>query len=538
MEERIEKNPVVSLLLLCVGLYFFNLNLLQVSIMEARNFIVAREMLSDGNWLLTTMNGIPRYEKPPFPIWFTLPFIAIPGSNTLFWFRIPTSVFATFGVLLMYFFMIRLTGVKRLGLFAAMILGTTLYYLTIRYEGPSDTYTHVSMFGAIFALFLFLTRPDPTPWLAIAAGLLTGISFLSKGPVSLYAMLLPFLIAFVLVYGIPKFRKKITGLVLYMMISLMTGMSWFLYVRLADPGNFLAIASRETANWSSYNVKPFYFYWNFFVHSGIWAIPTLAGMLMYKWMKKVSPWFQLYKFSLLWMLFSVLLLSLVPEKKVRYLMPVMFPLAIHAAIWMATFIRFAVQDTTKLFTWLKYLALGLPAITAFLFPAAGVLLDIEGSREWTIFLIGSFLFVSTGVSLLRMLARNRLVTAFYLVISLFLLVMMVGFRAVNWVPVNEDYRSPENFLNKENLRLFAFKEIQPEIIWELGLMVPVVDEDFIFKQNKPLLLIVPKNQEEDFLKIRNHKNEIEKIDTFNRNYFRKKNNRYKARYIMDIYRVE
>jgi len=49
MEERIEKNPVVSLLLLCVGLYFFNLNLLQVSIMEARNFIVAREMLSDGN---------------------------------------------------------------------------------------------------------------------------------------------------------------------------------------------------------------------------------------------------------------------------------------------------------------------------------------------------------------------------------------------------------------------------------------------------------------------------------------------------------
>jgi len=136
------------------------------------------------------------------------------------------------------------------------------------------------------------------------------------------------------------------------------------------------------------------------------------------------------------------------------------------------------------------------------------------------------------------LARNRLVTAFYLVISLFLLVMMVGFRAVNWVPVNEDYRSPENFLNKENLRLFAFKEIQPEIIWELGLMVPVVDEDFIFKQNKPLLLIVPKNQEEDFLKIRNHKNEIEKIDTFNRNYFRKKNNRYKARYIMDIYRVE
>ena len=35
--------------------------------MEARNFIVAREMLTEGNWLLTTMNDVPRYEKPPFP---------------------------------------------------------------------------------------------------------------------------------------------------------------------------------------------------------------------------------------------------------------------------------------------------------------------------------------------------------------------------------------------------------------------------------------------------------------------------------------
>ena len=39
--------------------------------MEARNFVTAREMITDGNWLLTTMNGEARYEKPPLPTWLS-----------------------------------------------------------------------------------------------------------------------------------------------------------------------------------------------------------------------------------------------------------------------------------------------------------------------------------------------------------------------------------------------------------------------------------------------------------------------------------
>ena len=47
------------------------LNTVQVSIMEARHFISAHEMVADGHWLLTTMNGEPRYEKPPLPTWLS-----------------------------------------------------------------------------------------------------------------------------------------------------------------------------------------------------------------------------------------------------------------------------------------------------------------------------------------------------------------------------------------------------------------------------------------------------------------------------------
>lgn len=39
--------------------------------MEARNMVTAREMVHDGNWLVPTMNGDLRLEKPPLPTWLT-----------------------------------------------------------------------------------------------------------------------------------------------------------------------------------------------------------------------------------------------------------------------------------------------------------------------------------------------------------------------------------------------------------------------------------------------------------------------------------
>lgn len=70
MLKTLQNNPIITLLLVIAMLGFSHGNL-PVSIMEARNFITAREMITDGNWLLTTMNGLPRYEKPPLPTWLT-----------------------------------------------------------------------------------------------------------------------------------------------------------------------------------------------------------------------------------------------------------------------------------------------------------------------------------------------------------------------------------------------------------------------------------------------------------------------------------
>lgn len=62
-------NRYMWIITLCIAAFFVNNGALQTDIMESRNIVTAREMVSDGNWLVPTMNGELRLEKPPLPTW-------------------------------------------------------------------------------------------------------------------------------------------------------------------------------------------------------------------------------------------------------------------------------------------------------------------------------------------------------------------------------------------------------------------------------------------------------------------------------------
>lgn len=93
MIKLIKRHPVISICLFTAFMLLPNLKVLDVSIMEARNFITAREMVQDGNWLLTTMNGEPRYEKPPLPTWLTAVSGLLFGIKSTFALRLPAILF-------------------------------------------------------------------------------------------------------------------------------------------------------------------------------------------------------------------------------------------------------------------------------------------------------------------------------------------------------------------------------------------------------------------------------------------------------------
>ena len=57
------------ILLVCFVSFFVYNDTVPADLMESRNLVTAREMVNTGNYLIPTMNGELRLEKPPLPTW-------------------------------------------------------------------------------------------------------------------------------------------------------------------------------------------------------------------------------------------------------------------------------------------------------------------------------------------------------------------------------------------------------------------------------------------------------------------------------------
>ena len=92
------------ILLLAVGsvILFAHLGLLYVDIMEARNFVSAREMAHEGHWIFTTMNDLPRYEKPPLPTWLSAFMGMLFGFDHIGALRIPAALVCFAALIYLY----------------------------------------------------------------------------------------------------------------------------------------------------------------------------------------------------------------------------------------------------------------------------------------------------------------------------------------------------------------------------------------------------------------------------------------------------
>ncbi len=105
------RSYLLAIALVCLAIFFPHLSVVEVNIMEARNFITAREMLEYGNWIHTTMNLEPRYEKPPLPTWMTAVSGAIFGMKNLFGLRLPAVL--SVHLFSFYFLLFRYSDLKR-----------------------------------------------------------------------------------------------------------------------------------------------------------------------------------------------------------------------------------------------------------------------------------------------------------------------------------------------------------------------------------------------------------------------------------------
>jgi len=468
----------VFLFLFCAVLLLTGLNKIEVNIMEARNFVSAREMVQNQEYLLTTLNNQPRYEKPPLPTWLTAISGTVLGFDSLFAMRLPVVLITILLVFAFYFFSRKLVLGSKQALQNGLILITSFYVFFAGRDNQWDMYTHSFMMVCI--LFLWkLFQDDTHQWRnSLLAGLFLGFSILSKGPVSFYALLLPFLISYGIVYHIPL-RKKWIYFIGMLLSGLVISSSWYIYVRIKDPVAFQTIASRETANWSGYEVKPFYYYWSFFLQSGLWAILSLIS-LIYPYLKTRINDLKAYRFAFFWTLLALVFLSAIPEKKVRYLVPVLIPLALTTGFYIDYLIHSFKDRMTK---WEKipvYFSSGLIALIGFAYSFALIfMLQEKLYSHLFVGIFSSVLMVGCAVFIVKGLLRKDFNAIFYSMIVLFAAVVIGLTSLYKEVVNNPNYASASFALNFEKdyqIKTYSLSAVAPEIVWDFGKPVPILEQ--------------------------------------------------------------
>ena len=238
---------LLILLIVCYFSFFIHNQVIYADIMESRNLVTAREIVTEGNWLVPTMNGVLRLEKPPLPTWVAA-CLEICSPDNLALQRSAAGVMASMLVIFLYLFVSRQAKNSLLGLFSALVLCTSFNIVLMGRVATWDIYCHSFMLGGIYYLFQIGNKSGKCWKEFIWAGIFMGLSFLGKGPVSFYALLLPFLLAWIFIYR-PSFRGKSKGLILMLVICLVISFWWPILLLLTHREMFLSIMDKESTAW-------------------------------------------------------------------------------------------------------------------------------------------------------------------------------------------------------------------------------------------------------------------------------------------------
>ena len=321
------------LVILCIAAFFVNNSALPPDGGEVKNLITAREIVNGGQWLLPTMNGVTRLDKPPLAAWLAALVETVYPDNISAQRCMP----AVAGVMLaMFFFGVARYMERRRGFaeLATMVFVTCYNVIFLGRTVSRDIYCYAFMMGGLYFLFRLMfderyyAHPHKWRW-AVLSGLMMGLSFLSNGTMAFYSMLLPVVLVIVSLRR-PVMRGKWMPLVLLILLCLLTFGWWYVYLFSCHSDALLDALRNERNAWLSGHIRPWYYYWRFFLEMGIWAVLILAALVVPYWSKRVSTR-RLYYIAMSWLVIALVLLSIVPDKNMTNLMSLVPPCALIVA---------------------------------------------------------------------------------------------------------------------------------------------------------------------------------------------------------------
>ncbi|MFR9165479.1 MAG: ArnT family glycosyltransferase [Dysgonomonas sp.] len=534
-----EDNRIIHyliILIVCLFAFFVNNQVIPADLMESRNLATAQEMVHEKNYLTPTMNGELRLEKPPLPTWIAAG-VEILKPESLITQRYMAGLSATLMVFFLFFIVSRLTRNNNVGLLSALVLATCFNVVLMGRTATWDIYCHSFMLGAIYFLILaFEKRGRQWKWF-ILSGLFMGLSFLSKGPVSFYALLLPFLVSYIVVFR-PSARGKIIPLCSMIVVCLVVSFWWPLYIMEFHPEMGLAVADKESSSWLNHNVRPFYYYWQFPVEAGIWCLFWVTSLIWF-FCKKDQRYRQVFKFSVIWTLAALILLSIIPEKKTRYLLPMLIPGAINIAIYFYESIRSLNNKGEKVVFKINSVLIGLVLLAL---PVALYIVFVKENLEtMTMFIITSVISVALACLIFVSVFNRkgvRVVSVFTCIVLTMIMIEGLCMIPIGNMFINEDRHSIRMLRNNEEVKNLPFfynqdEEIRMELVYEANRIIRPLDadNDSLILRNTPFVFVSGLPIDSLF---KDKDVSIEHIDTFDNNWRKTDHKRHNKNLVREV----
>ncbi len=326
----------LSILLgLCFLLFFWQLGAIPFYARgESREGLVVWEMYKTGNWVLPIINGDYIPFKPPFFHWIGVLISAVIGGVNELTIRLPSALFATLGVVIVYIAGTRLWNEKT-GRLAAVVLATTPGWWRAATLAQVDMTLAFFMTAALL-LFYFMYREERyTHVHSMAVGLLLACATLAKGPVGLIVPLLTVCV-FLWLRRDTAFIKKvhpISGAAAFLLVAC----SWYALAMWEGGAAFFTRQILEetlgTAAGDYGRHQPYYYFVPiFFLNQAPWSFFAPA-VVFFLYRRRRELFMDHLMFPLVWCVSVFIFFSLALGKRGVYILPLYPAFALLLGAW-------------------------------------------------------------------------------------------------------------------------------------------------------------------------------------------------------------
>ncbi len=351
--------PLAALLLLAIPAFYFGLGAGEPVVnAEERCLEIAQTMLQTGDMLVPRIDGHPHLTKPPLYHWATFLVSRLRGRADLVSLRLVSALAATVTVCLVY-----LLARFWYGGSAAWWSGLVM----VSIQGLME-HAHRGMFDAALTAFVCLAilgyalvRQGERRGLGYAA-LVLGLAggFLVKGPYAWIVPLLPMIVDGCWRRRERRWRWGIMAAVAAGVLALSLPWYGYLLARVPEARRILADAVMVNFGHKSdvydmaYHSRPFYYYLGGIAQVVVpWTL-VLIPVAITLWRRRRQVAGTHDGFLVVWLVGNMLILSLIPAKATRYLLPLTPAFAVLAGGWLASLSEVGADGTRR--RWLHRLS--------------------------------------------------------------------------------------------------------------------------------------------------------------------------------------